>query len=112
MSNRAAHILGWVTATLSLAVGLLGAAPFTPAISLVAFLLPVAAFVAWHGAVVAGILSFLLCVFAFAISPLTVAELIQWPQWPLAVAWLGLCSAAVVLGAVHGARARSKRHAS
>ena len=46
MSNRAAHILGWVTVTLSLIVGLLGAAPFTPAIFLVAFLLPAAAIVA------------------------------------------------------------------
>ena len=109
MSNRAAHILGWVTAALSLAVGLLGAAPFTPAIFLVAFLLPAAAFVAWRGAVVAGILSLLLCVFAFAMSPLPMAQLIE---WPLAVAWLGLCSAAVVFGAVHGARARCKRHAS
>ena len=59
MSNRVAHILGWVIATLSLAVGLLGAAPFTPAIFLFAFLLPAAAFVAWRGAVVAGILSLL-----------------------------------------------------
>ena len=109
MSNRAAHILGWVTAILSLIAGLLGAAPFTPAIFLVAFLLPAAAFVAWRGAVVAGILSLLLCVFAFAISPLPMAQLIQ---WPLAVAWLVFCSAAVVLGAVHGVRARSKRHAS
>ena len=108
MSNRAAHILGWVTATFSLAVGLLGAAPFTPAIFFVAFLLPAAAFAAWRGAVVAGILSLLLCVLAFAISPLPMAQLIE---WPLAVAWLGLCLAAVVLGAVHGARARNNHAA-
>lgn len=109
MSNRAAHILGWVTVTLSLIVGLLGAAPFTPAIFLVAFLLPAAALVAWRGAVVAGLLSLLLCMFAFAISPLPMAQLIK---WPLAVAWLGLCSVAVVLSAVHGIRTSSKHHAT
>ena len=107
MSNHAARILGWVTATLSLAVGLLGAAPFTPAIFLVAFLLPAAALVAWHGAVVTGILSLLLCMFAFAISPLPMAQLIQ---WPLAVAWLSLCLVAVVLSAAHGIRANGKRY--
>ena len=107
MSKRAAHILGWVIVTLSLAVGLLGAAPFTPAIFLVAFLLPAAALVAWHGAVVTGLLSLLLCMFAFAISPLPMAQLIK---WPLAVAWLSLCLVAVVLSAVHGIRANGKRH--
>lgn len=109
MSNRAAHILGWVTVAISLVVGLLGAAPFTPAIFLVALLLPVAALVAWRGAVVAGLLSFLLCVFAFAISPLPMAQLIK---WPLAVAWLGLCLVAIVLGVFHGIRTNSKRHAT
>ena len=96
MSNRAVHILGWVIATLSLAVALLGAAPFTPAIFLVAFLLPVAAFVTWRGAVV-GNLSLLLCMFAFAISPLPMGQLFE---WPLAVAWLILCSVAIILGTV------------
>lgn len=108
MSNRATHILGWVTVTLSLIVGLLGAAPFTPAILLVPFLLPVAALVAWRGAVVAGLLSLLLCMLAFAISPFPMAQLIK---WPLAVAWLSLCSVDVVLSAVHGSRS-SKRLAS
>ena len=101
MSTRAAQILGWVTVAISLVVGLLGAAPFTPAIFLVTGLLPVAALVAWRGAVVAGLLSFLLCMFAFAISPLPMTQLIP---WPFAVAWLVLCSLAVVLGAVHGVR--------
>lgn len=108
MSNRAAHILGWLTVTLSLIVGLLGAAPFTPAIFLVTFLLPAAVLVAWHGAVVAGLLSLFLCMFAFAISPLPMAQLMK---WPLAVAWLSLCSVAVVLSAVHGIRS-NKHHAN
>ena len=108
MSNRAAHILGWVTVAISLVVGLLGAAPFTPAIFLVALLLPVAALVAWRGAVVTGLLSFLLCMFAFAISPLPMTQLIK---WPFAVAWLVLCSFAVILGAVHGVRISSRRYA-
>lgn len=108
MSNRAAHILGWITVAISLVVGLLGAAPFTPAIFLVALLLPVAALVAWHGAVVTGLLSFLLCMFAFAINPLPMTQLIK---WPFAVVWLVLCSLAVILGAVHGVRISSRRYA-
>ena len=108
MSNRAAQILGWVTVAISLMVGLLGVAPFTPAIFLVALLLPVAALVAWHGAVVASLVSFLLCIAAFAISPLPTSQLVK---WPLAVEWLGLCLVAVVLGAVHGIRINSKRGA-
>ena len=109
MSNRATHVLGWVTVTLSLIVGLLGAAPFTPAIFLVVFLLPAAAIVAWRGAVVTGLLSLLLCIFAFVISPLPMAQLIK---WPLAVAWLGLCLVAIVLGVFHGILTNSKRHAT
>ena len=101
MTNRAAHILGWITVAISVVVGLLGAASFTPAILLVAFLLPVAALAAWHGAVVAGPLSFLLCLFAFTISPLPMTQLIK---WPFAVVWLVLCSFAVILGVVHGIR--------
>ena len=101
MSNRAAHIIGWFTVAISLIVGLLGAAPFTPAIFLVALLLPIAALVAWHGAIVAGLLSFLLCTFAFAISPLPMSQLIE---WPFAVAWLVLCLFAVILSAVRGVR--------
>ena len=108
MSHRATRILGWVTVAISLLVGLLGAAPFTPAIFLVTLLLPVAALVAWGGAVVAGLLSFLLCMLAFAISPLPMTQLIQ---WPFAMAWLVLCSFAVVLGAVHGVRISSRRYA-
>ena len=107
-SSRAARILGWFTVAISLIVGLLGVAPFTPAIFLVALLLPVAALVAWHGAVVAGLLSFMLCMFAFAISPLPMSQLIK---WPFAVAWLVLCSFAVILSAVHGVRIRAKRYA-
>lgn len=107
MSNRAAHILGWVTVAISLLVGLLGVAPFAPAIVLIAFLLPTAALVAWHGAVVPSFLSLLLCVFAFVISPLPMIQLIN---WPLAVVWLSLCLVAVVLSAVHGLRANGKRH--
>ena len=106
MSNRATHILGWVTVAISLIVGLLGAAPFTPAIFLVTLLLPITAFVAWRGAVVVGLLSFLLCILAFAISPLPMTQLIK---WPFAVAWLNLCLVAVVLGTVHGIRMGSKR---
>ena len=106
MSNRAAHILGWFTVAISLVVGLLGAAPFTPAIFLVTLLLPVAALAAWRGAVVAGLLSFLLCMVAFALSPLPMTQLIK---WPFAVAWLVLCSFAVILGAVHGVRISSRR---
>jgi hypothetical protein len=108
MSSRAVHIIGWFTVAISLIVGLLGAAPFTPAIFLVALLLPVAALVAWRGAVVAGLLSFLLCMFAFAISPLPMSQLIK---WPFAVAWLVLCLLAVILSAVHGVRIRGKRDA-
>ena len=108
ISNRATRMLGWVTVAISLFVGLLGAAPFTPAIFLVTLLLPVAALVAWGGAVVAGLLSFLLCMLAFAISPLPMTQLIQ---WPFAMAWLVLCSFAVVLGAVHGVRISSRRYA-
>ena len=108
MSNRAAHILGWFTVAISLIVGLLGAAPFTPAIFLVALLLPIAALVAWCGAVVAGLLSFFLCMFAYAISPLPMSQLIK---WPFTIAWLVLCSFAVILGAVHGVRIRDKRYA-
>jgi len=105
MSKRTSHILGWVTVTISLIVGLLGVAPFTPVIFLVAFLLPIAALVAWRGAVVPSLLSLLLCVFAFAISPLPMAQLVK---WPFAVAWLGLCLVAVVLSVIHGIRANSK----
>ena len=108
MSNRAAHIIGWVTVATSLIVGLLGAAPFTPAILLIAILLPVAALVAWRGAVVAGSLSFLLCVFAFAISPMSMDDLIK---VPFAIVWLVLCSIAVILSAVHGVRTSAKRYA-
>ena len=108
MGNRATHILGWVTVAISLIAGLLGAAPFTPAILLIALLLPVAAFVAWHGAVVAGLLSFLLCMFAFVISPLPMSQLIE---WPFAIAWLALCSFAVILSAVHGVHISAKRYA-
>lgn len=108
MSNRAAQILGWVTVAISLMVGLLGVAPFTPAIFLVPLLLAIAALVAWHGAVVAGLVSFLLCIVAFAISPLPISQLVK---WPLAVAWLGLCLVAVVLGTVHGIRISSKSRA-
>ena len=108
MSDRAIHILGWVTVAVSLMVGLLGAAPFTPAIFLVALLLPVAALVAWHGAVVAGFLSFLFCMLAFALSPLPMTQLIE---WPFAVAWLGFCLVAVALGTVHGIRISRKRYA-
>ena len=88
MRNRATHIIGWATAAISLIVGLLGAAPFTPAIFLVAILLPVAALVAWRGAVVAGLLSLLLCMFALAISPLSMDDFIK---VPFAVVWLQLC---------------------
>ena len=108
MTNRATHTLGWLTVTLSLIIGLLGAAPFTPAIFLVTFLLPAAALVAWRGAVVAGLLSLLLCTVAFAISPLPVAQL---DTWPLALAWLVIGWVAVVLGAVHGIRTNGTRHA-
>lgn len=108
MSNRATHILGWVTVVISLIVGLLGVAPFTPAIFLVTLLLPIAAFVAWRGVIVAGLLSFLLCIFAFTISPLPVTQLIK---WPFAVAWLSLCLVAVVLGTIHGIRIRRKHYA-
>ena len=109
MSNRATHIIGWFTVAASLLVGLLGAAPFTPAIFLVAILLPVAALLAWCGAVVAGLLSFLLCVFAFAISPILMDDLIK---VPFGILWLVFCSVAVILSAVHGVRIkRSKRAA-
>lgn len=105
--SRAAHNLGWIIVALSHIVGLLGTAPFTPAIFLIGFLLPAAAFVAWHGAVVTGLLSLLLCIFAFAVSPLPMAQLIK---WPFVVAWLSLCLVAVVLSAAHGIRANGKRH--
>ena len=108
MSHRTAQILGWVTVAISLMVGLIGFAPFTPAIFLVPLLLAIAALVAWHGAVVAGLASFLLCIVAFAISPLPISQLLK---WPLAVPWLGLCLVAVVLGTVHGIRISSKRRA-
>ena len=108
MSNRAAHILGWITVAISLVIGLLGAAPFTPAIFLIALLLPVAALAAWHGAVFAGLLSSLLCMFAFVISPLPMSQLIE---WPFAIAWLVLCSFAVILSAVHGVHISAKRYA-
>ena len=108
MGKRAAHIIGWVTVAISLIAGLLGAAPFTPAILLIALLLPVAAFVAWHGAVVAGLLSFLLCMFAFALSPLPMSQLIE---WPFAIAWLVLCSFAIILSAIHGVHISAKRYA-
>ena len=105
MNIRTARTIGWVTAALSLIAGLLGAAPFTPAIFLVAILLPAAAIAAWHGAVVASIVSLLLCVAAFAVSPLPFVQLIE---WPVVVAWLILCLASVVLGVAHGVRNRSK----
>ena len=108
MRNRATHIIGWATAAISLIVGLLGAAPFTPAIFLVAILLPVAALVAWRGAFVAGLVSLLLCMFALVISPLPMGDLIK---VPFAIVWLVLCSVAVILGAVHGIRINSKRYA-
>lgn len=107
MSIRAAQVLGWITAALSLIAGLLGAAPFTPAIFLVALLLPTAALAAWHGAVVAGLASLSLCAAAFVVSPLSLAQLIE---WPLALLWLGLCLAAVVFGVIHGRRVPSKGH--
>lgn len=108
MRNRATHIIGWATAAISLMVGFLGAAPFTPAIFLVAILLPVAALVAWRGAVGAGLLSLLLCMFALAISPLSMDGLFK---APFAIVWLMLWSAAVILGAVHGIRNSSKQYA-
>lgn len=101
MSNHTAHILGQITAALSLIVGLLGVAPFTGALLLIPFLLPIAALVVWRGAVTAGLLSFLFCVFAFAISPLRIAQLLE---WPLVVAWLGLCSVAIIFGAFRNTR--------
>jgi hypothetical protein len=98
MSNGAASVVGWITVVVSLIVGLLGAAPFTPAILLVAILLPIAAIVTWRGATVAGGLSLLLCIAALAVSPVNMADLLN---WPLSVAWLGLCSCAVLWGIVH-----------
>lgn len=106
VSKRSARTLGWAIVALCLVVGVLGAAPFTPAVVLVALLLPAAAFVAWHGAVVAGLLSLVLCTLALAVSPLSTAQLFE---SPLAVAWLSLGSVAVVLGAVHGSRANGSR---
>lgn len=108
MSKRAAHVVGWITAALSLIVALLAAAPFTPAIFFVALLVPAAAMVACRGAVAAALLSIFLCLSAFAVSPLTWSTL---AQWPLANVWLGLCLIAVVLCSIHRVRISSKHHA-
>lgn len=97
MSIRTARILGWVSAVVSLLVALLGFAPFTPAILLVAVLLPLAALVVWCGATVAGLVTAVLCVLALVISPLQIAQLLQWP-W--ALAWLVACLLAVMAGAI------------
>lgn len=103
MNNRTAHILGQITASLSLVVAILGAAPFTGAVLLILFLLPVAAHVVWRGAVTAGLLSWLFCVISIAISPLQIAQILE---WPLVVAWLGLCSGAIFFGAFRSTRLR------
>lgn len=101
MNNHTAHILGQITAALSFIVGLLGIAPFTGAIILIPFLLPVAALVVWQGAVTVGLLSLLFCVLALAISPLRITQLLE---WPLVVAWLGLCSVAIIFGVFRSTR--------
>lgn len=98
MRNRAVYGIGWTTVALSLIVAFLAAAPFTPAIFLVALLLPAAAMLACRGAVVVAFLSFSICLFAFAVSPLTWSMLVQ---WPLVTAWPGLCFVAVVLCSIH-----------
>jgi hypothetical protein len=95
MSLRFARIVGWISVVVTLLVGLLGFAPFTPAILLVALLLPLAALVAWCGATGAGLVSAVLCVLALVISPLQMAQLVQWP-W--ALAWLVVCLLAVMAG--------------
>jgi hypothetical protein len=95
MPIRSARILGWINAGVSLVVGLLGFAPFTPAILLVAVLLPLAALVVWSGATLAGLVSAMLCVLALVISPLQMVQLVQWP-W--ALAWLVACLLAVIAG--------------
>jgi hypothetical protein len=95
MPRRFARMVGWISAGVSLLVGLLGFAPFTPAILLVAVLFPLAALVVWFGAAVAGLVSAGLCVLALVISPLQMAQLVQWP-W--AMAWLVACLLAVMAG--------------
>jgi hypothetical protein len=101
MNNHTAHILGQITASLSLVVGLLGTAPFTGALLLIPFLLPVAALVVWRGAIIAGLLSLLFCVLAIAISPLRIVQLFE---WPFVVTWLGLCSVAIIFCAFRSTR--------
>lgn len=108
LPQLAMSVLGWFTVAISLMTGLLGAAPFTPAIYLVAVLLPVVALLAWHGAMVTGLLSFFLCLLAFAASPLPIKQLVK---MPFAVGWLSLCLIAVLAGVVHGLRSRKKRAA-
>lgn len=108
-SNRTAHVLGWVTVVLSLMVALLGAAPFTPAIFLIALLLPAASFVAWHGAVAAGLLSFLFCIAALVLSPFPMAPL---ANSLAALLWLVFCVVAVVMSLIHGVRANRARRAN
>ena len=70
------RIFGWAIVALSLVVALLSAAPFTPAVLLVAFLLPAAAVLAWQGESVAGFLTLAFCALAFVLSPLRVAQLL------------------------------------
>jgi hypothetical protein len=103
VQNSYAQTLGQITVALSLIVGLLGAAPFTPAILLIAFLLPTAAFVSWRGAIFEGLLSLLLCIIALIISPLRIVDLFE---SSFAVAWLIFCSAVVVFGAVRQSKSR------
>lgn len=91
---------------LSLLVAFLSAAPFTPALVLVAFLLPAAAVLAWSGASVTGLLSLAFCALAFVFSPLRVTQLLE---WPVVVAWVSFTSLAVVAGVINTIRSRGHR---
>lgn len=99
------RVFGWATVTLSLAVALLSAAPFTPAVLLVTILLPAAAVLAWQGASVAGSLTLAFCALAFVLSPLRTAQLLQWPA---VAAWVSLSSLAVVAAIVSTVRSQKK----
>lgn len=108
MSVKRMRIFGCATVTLSLVVALLSAAPFTPAVLLVAFLLPAAAVLAWKGASIAGSLSLVFCALALVLSPMRMAQLLEWPA---VVAWVSIASLAVVAGIVSTVRSGRKGHA-
>lgn len=109
MSKKRKRIFGWAIVTLSLVVALLSAAPFTPALFLIALLLPAAVVLAWRGASVAGLLSLAFCALAFVLSPLRVVQLLEWPAF---VGWVSFTSLAVIAGIISTVRSERKSHAS